>query len=63
MTVQSRVTATVSASGPRIFALLADLIGFESVVKMNPLEAGPGERLCQEYLKARIETLGFTIDL
>jgi acetylornithine deacetylase len=63
MTLERRITAAVDASGDRIAALLADLIGFESVVKMDPREAGPGERLCQEYLKARIETIGFTTDL
>jgi acetylornithine deacetylase len=63
MTLQDQIAAAANAAGPRLAALLSDLIGFASVVKSDPRESGPGERLCQEYLKARIETLGFTTDL
>ncbi len=63
MTLQDRIAAAADASGPRLATLLSDLVGFASVVKADPRESGPGERLCQEYLKARIEKLGFTTDL
>ena len=63
MSIEQRIAAAVEQNAGRIAETLSDLIGFASVVKSNPKEAGPGERLCQEYLKGRIEKLGFTTDL
>ena len=63
MSIEERISAAVEDNAQRIAETLADLIGFASVVKADPKEAGPGERLCQEYLKGRIEKLGFATDL
>jgi len=58
-----RIIDAVETSADRITKTLQDLIGFESVVKADPTTAGPGERLCQEYLANRIKNLGFDVDL
>jgi acetylornithine deacetylase len=63
MTVQTDIAAAVAARRDRIVSTLCDLIGFPSIVTSNPRDAGPGERQCQEYLKARLEAIGFTTDL
>jgi acetylornithine deacetylase len=63
MALEERIAATVEASADRIVKTLSDLIGFPSVVKSNPKEAGPGERDCQRYLQGRLERLGFVTDL
>ena len=47
----------------RIAGTLADLIAFPSVVPVDPAEAGPAERECQEYLRDRLAELGFRTDL
>jgi acetylornithine deacetylase len=64
--VDSRTRSIVDAvegASDRIAETLRDLIRFESVVKADPREAGPGERLCQEYLQGRLTELGFSTDL
>jgi acetylornithine deacetylase len=63
MTMEERITSAVSGAADRIVATLCDLIAFPSVVKADPKEAGPGERQCQEYLKSRLERIGFVTDL
>src|ERR1700710_1403837 len=61
--LEPRIAAAVEAAAERIAATLMDLIGFPSIVMADPTKAGPGERLCQEYLKGRLEKIGFTTDL
>ena len=53
----------VDARTERIVSTLSDLIGFASVVKSDPTQAGPGERDCQIYLQKRLQSLGFETDL
>jgi acetylornithine deacetylase len=61
--LETRIAEAVEANADRIVSTLCQLVGFASVVKSNPKEAGPGERLCQEYLEERLEKIGFTTDL
>ena len=61
--IQQRVIAAVDASGPRLAHTLQDLIRFESIVMSDPTKAGPGERLCQEYLERRLRASGFATEL
>ena len=63
MMMEGRIASAVTDATDRIVATLCELIAFPSVVKANPTEAGPGERRCQEYLKARLERIGFVTDL
>lgn len=60
---EPRILAAVTAATDRIVDTLADLIRFPSIVMVDPTRAGPGERLCQTYLKTRLERIGFTTDL
>jgi acetylornithine deacetylase len=53
----------VDSSGGRLAQTLQDLIRFESVVMSDPTKAGPGERLCQEYLEHRLVANAFTTEL
>ncbi|GLS20188.1 putative metallohydrolase YodQ [Labrys miyagiensis] len=62
-TLQARIAEAVENRADRITQTLCDLVSFDSIVKSNPREAGPGERLCQEYLQMRLEKIGFTTDL
>ena len=57
------ILAHVEANADRIVATLSDLIAFPSIVMSDPTKAGPGERDCQHYLKARLEALGMETDL
>ncbi|MDX7951304.1 ArgE/DapE family deacylase [Lichenihabitans sp. Uapishka_5] len=59
----ARIIAAVEGATDRIVTTLADLIRFPSIVMTDPTQAGPGERQCQEYLKERLERIGFTTDL
>ena len=61
--IQQRVIAADNASGPRLAHTLQDLIRFESIVMSDPSKAGPGERLCQEYLERRLRASGFATEL
>ena len=61
--LQTKIAEAVEASPDRIAATLCELIAFKSIVKSDPRQAGPGERLCQEYLQRRIAKIGFTTDL
>lgn len=61
--LRTRIMHAVEERADRIAATLCDLIGFASIVTLNPREAGPGERLCQEYLQKRLEKIGFVTDL
>lgn len=63
MTLEQSITSAVESAADRLVATLCDLIAFPSVVKANPKDAGPGERQCQEYLKSRLERIGFATDL
>jgi acetylornithine deacetylase len=63
MTLEDRIASVVEGAADRVVATLCDLIAFPSVVKSNPKDAGPGERQCQEYLKTRLERIGFVTDL
>jgi acetylornithine deacetylase len=63
MTLEDRIASAVEGAADRVVATLCDLIAFPSVVKPNPKDAGPGERQCQEYLKRRLERIGFVTDL
>lgn len=58
-----RIVRAVEERRDGIVATLQDLIRFESIVKADPKEAGPGERQCQEYLEQRLRVLGFKTDL
>lgn len=60
---ETRIGAAAEAARDRIAQTLADLIGFPSVVMSDPTQAGPGEHDCQQYLKGRLERIGFTTDL
>jgi hypothetical protein len=57
------VAAAVESRSPKIVRTLCDLVRYPSIVKADPRDAGPGEHNCQLYLKNRLETIGFTIDL
>lgn len=61
--LSDRIKAHVEANADLLVTTLSDLIGFPSVVKADPTEAGPGERDCQHYLKDRLEALGMVTDL
>jgi acetylornithine deacetylase len=63
MSLEEQIGSAVEARAERIVRTLSELIGFASVVKANPKDAGPGERQCQEYLKGRLERLVFVTDL
>jgi acetylornithine deacetylase len=63
MMMEERIASAVTDATDRIVATLCELISFPSVVKANPREAGPGEQHCQEYLKGRLERIGFVTDL
>jgi acetylornithine deacetylase len=58
-----RIIDAADSSGVRLVQTLQDLIRFESVVMSDPTKAGPGERLCQEYLERRLAANGFTTDV
>jgi len=60
---ERRIIEAVDSSGPRLASTLQDLIRFESIVMSDPTKAGPGERLCQEYLERRLTESGFETDL
>jgi acetylornithine deacetylase len=57
------IVEAVERASERIVDTLSDLIAFPSVVPEDPKAAGPAERECQEYLRDRLEDLGFTTDL
>ncbi len=61
--IEQRIIEAVNSSGPRLARTLQDLIRFESVVMSDPTKAGPGERLCQEYLAGRLAASQFETDL
>ena len=61
--LDKRILDAVERGSERIVTTLQDLIRFESVVKADPRDAGPGERECQEYLAGRLRALGFTTEL
>jgi acetylornithine deacetylase len=58
-----RVSRAVEANVERLAQTLTDLIRFESIVMADPTKAGPGERLCQEYLERRLMAKGFETEL
>ena len=61
--IEDLIASATAGASDRIVATLRDLVAFPSIVKANPNESGPGERECQEYLKARLERIGFATDL
>ncbi|MBV8813617.1 MAG: acetylornithine deacetylase, partial [Verrucomicrobia bacterium] len=61
--VEERILDAVDHSRERIAGTLQELIRFESVVMADPTKAGPGERQCQQYLRARLHAAGFVTDL
>ena len=63
MTIEQTISKWVDESSEHIIKTLCDMIEFQSITKINPEEAGPGERECQEFLKERLESLGMTTDL
>lgn len=63
MNLTEKISAHVDASAERIAQTLCDLLAFPSVVKVDPREAGPGERDCQLYLQQRLSALGMETDL
>ena len=63
MSLTEKISAHVDASAQRIAQTLCDLLAFPSVVKVDPREAGPGERDCQRYLQQRLMALGMDTDL
>lgn len=58
-----RILDAIERGADRIVSTLQDLIRFESVVKSNPADAGPGERECQQYLAERLNQVGFSTEL
>jgi acetylornithine deacetylase/succinyl-diaminopimelate desuccinylase-like protein len=60
---ERQIIKAVDSGGPRLASTLQDLIRFESIVMSDPTKAGPGERLCQEYLERRLAESGFETDL
>ncbi|HEY0791126.1 MAG TPA: ArgE/DapE family deacylase [Chthoniobacterales bacterium] len=60
---EKRIVEAVARSRERLAGTLQELIRFESVVMSDPAKAGPGERLCQEYLERRLAHAGFNTDL
>jgi acetylornithine deacetylase len=63
MTTEERIAMAVAGAADRVVETLCDLIAFPSVCKNDARDAGPGERQCQEYLKSRLERIGFVTDL
>ncbi len=63
MNLTEQISAHVEASAERIANTLCDLLAFPSIVKVDPREAGPGERDCQLYLQQRLASLGMETDL
>ncbi|WP_455916650.1 M20 family metallopeptidase [Pantoea agglomerans] len=63
MTLAQQIARHVEANTDRLVQTLCDLIAFPSIVKVDPREAGPGERDCQLYLQQRLQALGMTTDL
>ena len=58
MTIEQTIATWVEENSEHVVATLCELIKFKSVVKSNPKDAGPGEKNCQEFLKARLENIG-----
>lgn len=58
-----RIIDAADSGGRRLAQTLQDLIRFESIVMSDPTKAGPGERLCQEYLERRLAASAFTTEL
>ena len=63
MIIEQKISKWVDDNSEHIVETLCDLIKFKSIVKSNPKNAGPGEKNCQEFLKARLEDIGMTTDL
>ncbi|MAD91196.1 MAG: acetylornithine deacetylase [Gammaproteobacteria bacterium] len=63
MTIEQTISNWVDDNSDHIIKTLCDMIEFQSITKINPKEAGPGEKDCQEFLKARLESLGMATDL
>lgn len=63
MTLAQQIARYVESNSDRLVQTLCDLIAFPSIVKVDPREAGPGERDCQLYLQQRLAALGMTTDL
>jgi acetylornithine deacetylase len=61
--IDQQIIETIKRKRGTLAATLKDLMGFESVVMADPTQAGPGERLCQEYLARRLTASGFTTEL
>jgi acetylornithine deacetylase len=60
---EQRIIEAVDSDRPRLARTLQDLIRFESIVMSDPSKAGPGERLCQEYLERRLAETDFETEL
>ncbi|MBN8999650.1 MAG: ArgE/DapE family deacylase [Rhizobiales bacterium] len=63
MSLEKTISEAVEARADRIVETLKDLVSFESVSRPDPAPAGPGEAPCQQYLKGRLEALGFATEL
>jgi acetylornithine deacetylase len=61
--IDQAIVAGVERQADRIIRTLTELIGFPSIVPVDPAKAGPAERDCQLYLQARLHDLGFRTDL
>ncbi len=61
--IDRTIIAGVARQAGRIVRTLTELIGFPSIVPVDPAKAGPAERDCQLYLQARLHELGFRTDL
>ncbi|WP_102224809.1 M20 family metallopeptidase [Acidimangrovimonas sediminis] len=63
MTDFDRISGWLDDHADTLARTLCEMIDFPSIVKADPTEAGPGERDCQHYLKARLEAMGMETDL
>jgi acetylornithine deacetylase len=62
-TLASAVVEDIRANQEMLVELTADLIGFDTTARAHPDDAARAERPAQEYLAARLESIGAHVDL